>query len=398
MKVAWEDRALLDVVDVVGGGTPSTKRAEYWNGSIPWVSPKDMKGSEVTDLEDHITEQALSDSPASIVKAGAVLVVVRSGILARTVPLAIAMTDLCINQDLKALVPRPSVTSKFLYLALQAQASTILAMASRGATVHRLPSESLMGLRLRVPAIPEQDRLVAALDEAFEAIAMARAHTEQNLRNARELFDSNLNSVLTHRGDGWLNWRLGDVCSIARGGSPRPIKQFITTRQDGINWVKIGDATASGKFIYRTEEKIIPEGAKRSRIVHDGDFLLSNSMSFGRPYIMRTTGCIHDGWLVLSDYMSSLDQDYLYYVLGSQFMYEQFDRLAAGSTVRNLNIELASQVGLPIPPLERQREIAKQLGALSAETERLASSYQRKIAALDALKQSLLHQAFTGAL
>ena len=267
-----------------------------------------------------------------------------------------------------------------------------------GATRSRISRSSLGRIPMPVPPIPEQQRIVTVLDEAFTAIATARANTEQNLRNARELFDSNLNSVLTNRGNGWLDRRLGDVCSIARGGSPRPIKRFITTGEDGINWVKIGDATASGKFIYKTEEKIIPEGAKRSRIVHDGDFLLSNSMSFGRPYIMRTTGCIHDGWLVLSGYMSSLDQDYLYYVLGSQFMYEQFDRLAAGSTVRNLNIELASRVGLPIPPLERQREIAKQLGAFSAETERLASTYERKLAALDALKQSLLHQAFTGAL
>jgi type I restriction enzyme, S subunit len=92
---------------------------------------------------------------------------------------------------------------------------------------------------------------------------------------------------------GWQTKTLGEICEIARGGSPRPIEKFLTGRPDGINWIKIGDATASSKYIYQTEEKITPEGVKRSRLVKPGDFLLSNSMSFGRPYIMRTTGCIH---------------------------------------------------------------------------------------------------------
>ncbi len=250
----------------------------------------------------------------------------------------------------------------------------------------------------RVPPLSEQKRIVGILDEAFDGLATAKANAEKNLENARALFESQLQAVLTQRGEGWADKNLGEVCSIARGGSPRPIQKFLTTASDGINWIKIGDATASGKYIYRTEEKIIPEGARRSRMVHDGDFLLSNSMSFGRPYIMRTTGCIHDGWLVLSDTASHLDRDYLYHVLGSRVVFQQFDRLAAGSTVRNLNIELASRVMIPIPPLQRQRKIAHQFDAVLKEIQRLQSIYQQKLAALDALKKSLLHQALTGQL
>ncbi len=156
---------------------------------------------------------------------------------------------------------------------------------------------------------------------------------------------------------GWQTRTLGDACQIARGGSPRPIQEFMTNDSDGVNWVKISDATASGKFIYVTKEKIKPSGVQRSRLVKPGDFLLSNSMSFGRPYIMQTTGCIHDGWLVLSDYEKCFDQSFLYHLLGSPVVFEQFDRLAAGSTVRNLNIELASRVVLPVPPLPEQQRI-----------------------------------------
>ena len=157
--------------------------------------------------------------------------------------------------------------------------------------------------------------------------------------------------------EGWKETTLGQACSIARGGSPRPIQAFLTDDEDGISWVKISDATASGKYIYETAEKIKPAGATRSRVVQDGDFLLSNSMSFGRPYIMRTTGCVHDGWLVLSSYQDSFDQNFLYHLLGSPQVFGQFDRLAAGSTVRNLNIELASRVVVPVPPLPEQRRI-----------------------------------------
>lgn len=157
--------------------------------------------------------------------------------------------------------------------------------------------------------------------------------------------------------EGWIEKTLGDACNIARGGSPRPIQAFLTDAADGVNWVKISDATASGKFIYVTKEKIKSSGVSRSRLVKPGDFLLSNSMSFGRPYIMQTTGCIHDGWLVLSDYGKYFDQGFLYHLLGSPVVFEQFDRLAAGSTVRNLNIELASRVLLPVPPLPEQQRI-----------------------------------------
>ena len=153
------------------------------------------------------------------------------------------------------------------------------------------------------------------------------------MRNARELFESYVNDVLMKGGIGWVTRKLGDVCRIARGGSPRPIEKFLTNDPSGINWIKIGDASASGKYIYKTEEKIIPEGVKRSRMVYDGDFLLSNSMSFGRPYILRTTGCIHDGWLVLSDYVFRPSIRTISTTSSARSSpIKQFDRLAAGST------------------------------------------------------------------
>ena len=108
------------------------------------------------------------------------------------------------------------------------------------------------------------------------------------------------------------------------------------------------------KTDFKTKEKIKPDGIKRSRMVNEGDFILSNSMSFGRPYIMKISGCIHDGWLVLKDKSGLFDQDYLYYYLGSNTTYKQFDLLASGSTVRNLNIDLVRGVKVTLPPIDEQ--------------------------------------------
>ena len=99
--------------------------------------------------------------------------------------------------------------------------------------------------------------------------------------------------IISELPEHWAIKKLDELCDIARGGSPRPIKQYLTTDSNGINWIKIADASASSKYIYETKEKIKPEGISKSRLVQEGDFLLSNSMSFGRPYIMRTSGCIH---------------------------------------------------------------------------------------------------------
>jgi len=195
--------------------------------------------------------------------------------------------------------------------------------------------------------------------------------------------------------EGWMIKTLDEVCEIARGGSPRPIKQFLTEAEDGVNWIKIGDATASTKYIYETKQKIKPEGIQRSRLVNEGDFLLSNSMSFGRPYIMKTSGCIHDGWLVLSDKSGEFEQDYLYHFLGSSAAYKQFDNLAAGSTVRNLNIDLVKSVQLPLPPIPEQQRIVTLLDDAFARIVTATAHAEQNLKNARELFDSTLNTLFT---
>lgn len=189
---------------------------------------------------------------------------------------------------------------------------------------------------------------------------------------------------------GWRLVKLSDICEIQRGGSPRPISDYITDADDGINWIKIGDVAEGAKYLYTTKEKIKPEGAKRSREVKSGDFLLSNSMSFGRPYILRTSGCIHDGWLVLRDKENQLNEDYLYHVLSSDFVYAQFKKFAVGAVVKNLNIEVVEKVEIPLPSLPEQIRIAVILDHADA----LRVKRRESLAQLDSLTQSIFIEMF----
>ena len=157
--------------------------------------------------------------------------------------------------------------------------------------------------------------------------------------------------------ESWVWTTLRDVCKVARGGSPRPIKNYLTTDDDGVNWIKIGDTDKNGKYINSTKEKIKQEGIRRSRYVHKGDFLLTNSMSFGRPYILNIDGCIHDGWLVISPASDTYVTEFLYYLLSSSFAYEQFADAASGGVVSNLNSNKVASSYFPLPPLSEQHRI-----------------------------------------
>lgn len=190
----------------------------------------------------------------------------------------------------------------------------------------------------------------------------------------------------------WEVKRLGDSVDILRGGSPRPIENYLTTNADGINWIKIGDVKPNDKYIRKTEEKIIPEGKSRSREVKKGDFILSNSMSFGRPYILAIDGCIHDGWLTIQKYAETFDKEFLYYLLGSDEVFNQYVQMAAGSSVQNLNKDKVADLQLKIPPLPEQQRIAKALSDVDA----LISTTEKLIQKKKNIKQGAMQNLLTG--
>lgn len=188
----------------------------------------------------------------------------------------------------------------------------------------------------------------------------------------------------------WKVSILDDVVKIKRGASPRPIESYLTFSTAGVNWIKIGDAPVDGKYIESTAEKITASGANRSVRVCRGDFVLSNSMSFGRPYLLNIEGCIHDGWLRLYDFQDNIDSDFLYYLLSSPVVKRQYISFAAGSGVQNLNKEVVKKVKVLCPPLPEQQVIASTLSNFDEHIDNLAELIEKKKAVRDGALEDLV--------
>ncbi|MDL0101734.1 N-6 DNA methylase [Campylobacter felis] len=196
-------------------------------------------------------------------------------------------------------------------------------------------------------------RLIASLLDSIQELESKLDFDNNNTLDFKTL----LASLPTPPPQGWDTKKLQEIANISRGASPRPINEFLTQDSNGINWIKIGDVADNAKYITQTKEKITPQGAEKSKFVKVGDFILSNSMSIGRPYILKIDGCIHDGWLLLSNIDRTISKEFLYYALISSDTQKQFKEKASGMVVENLNVDLVKSVKIPLPPLEAQEKI-----------------------------------------
>lgn len=254
--------------------------------------------------------------------------------------------------------------------------------------------KQLSAIELPIPSKPEQEAIAEALSDIDTLIV----NLEKLIAKKKAIKQGAMQELLTGKRrlpgfDGeWKSVKLGDYCTVLRGGSPRPIQAYLTSSSQGANWIKIGDVREGDKYITSTAERIIEAGICKSREVFVGDFILSNSMSFGRPYILKIDGCIHDGWLVIQNYQESFDQQYLYYVLGSDFVKAQYIAMAAGSSVQNLNKEKVSNVTLYKPDIEEQQNIASILSDMDEEI----SGYEAKLAKYIGIKQGMMSELLTG--
>ena len=240
---------------------------------------------------------------------------------------------------------------------------------------------------LLVPQDPEDEPASVLL----ERIAVERAELldSGSLKKQKPLPDIDIENVPHNLPKTWAVERFGRLSIIERGGSPRPIKSFITNDPDGLNWIKIGDTDIGGKYINSTQEKITKDGLKKTRMVFPGDFLLTNSMSFGRPYITNIEGCIHDGWLRISP-TKYINKDYLYSLLSSPYIVRAFTASAAGAVVQNLNSEKVREVLIFVPPLQEQHRIVAKVDELMALCDQLEQQSEASLTAHQTLVKTLL--------
>ncbi|MBL4748448.1 MAG: restriction endonuclease subunit S [Magnetovibrio sp.] len=216
----WDTLPLGKATSIVNGGTPKSKTAEYWGGGVQWITPKDM--GALSDYKVSRTSRTISQ--AGLEKSSAKLVPENSVILSTRAPighLAINIVPMAFNQGCRGLVPSEQLTTMFLFYFLKASVSLLDSLGT-GATFRELSKGALEKVQIPLPPLPEQKRIVAILDEAFEGIDAAIANTQKNLTNARELFESYLNNIFTQKGDGWVEKKLGDVYDVRDGTHDSP--------------------------------------------------------------------------------------------------------------------------------------------------------------------------------
>lgn len=193
----------------------------------------------------------------------------------------------------------------------------------------------------------------------------------------------------------WNAKKIKYICNLVRGGSPRPIDDFLSTDDNDVNWIRIGDTEKGVKYINSTLLKVTPLGASRSRFVFPGTLLLTNSMSFGQPYILNIAGCIHDGWLAFSDY-KNVEKEYLYYALMADYSIKQFEWAAIGAVVENLSVDKVGNSYIAVPPLSMQTRIVTFLDKQLQQIDNVIEAKQTQLETIIAHKKSLIYEYVTG--
>lgn len=365
--MTWPTQPISEIAAFVGGGTPSKSRAEFWTGSIPWVSPKDMHSREIFDAEDHVTPEAVASSATQMVPSGSVLIVARSGILARHLPIAIARRPIALNQDMKALLPTAEVLPDYLAYAIESRAGSILTeCVKRGATVHSLDISKFRALPIPIPPLPEQRRIVETLDEA------------DGLRKLRAEADAKAERILPALfikmfGNQEIKKKaLGDIVRL-KSGAFLPAKQM---ESGGYFPVFGGNGIAGYHTAFLLENPVVVVGRVGAYC--------------GVVHYAPPRSWITDNALYVAEKLLPVEDRFLEYALKwlnlNQYAGRAGQPLISGGRIYPLEI--------PYPALDRQRGFS----AAAESVHALITKMRRARDSMDEISKALLYRSFSGAL
>ena len=261
-----------------------------------------------------------------------------------------------------------------------------------GLTVPKLNQGSLREISLPVPPLPEQQRIVTLLDEAFDGITTAKAHAEKNLQNARAIFESHLQTVFAQRGQGWLDKSIGEVFKTATGTTPPKNNSDLYG-----DFMPLAKPPELCDVPFDTAPDGLSEaGAEVARTLPAKSILVSCIGNLGKIGLNTVPVAFNQQInAILPDERQAIPE-FMFFQALSPIFKEQLESLASGTTVPIVNKSKFNSVRIVLPPLLTQKISVKQLNALRDETQRLEAIYQQKLIALDELKKSLLHRAFNG--
>jgi type I restriction enzyme S subunit len=408
MREGWEIKKLEEVADIINGGTPKTGNKEFWDGDIFWITPADLgklKKPTVSDTPRKISRLGLEKSSAKLFDKNSVILSTRAPIG----HLAINEVPMCTNQGCRGIVPSKNLDTWFLYYFLKSNVELLDSLGT-GATFKELSTKALGGVQFPLPPLPEQQRIVAILDECFAALEKTKANAEQNLKNAKELFESYLQGVFENKGEGWEVYTVKEC--VENGFIYKPLDgnhgEIHPTKSDfvpsGVPFVMSRDMKGGGidenncYFITEKQAKTL-----RTGFAKDGDVLISHKGTIGEVSIIKT----EKDFLVLTPQITfyriknidKLYNKYLYYYFLNNVFQKSMNLIAQGGSTRAyIGITKQLELSITIAPLKEQQTIVRQLDALRAETQRLEAVYQQKLADLEELKKSILQKAFAGEL
>ena len=405
MKAGWEVQPLGDVCNLIGGGTPSKKAKDYYGGTIPWVTVRDMN-VETIEVTDHsITEVGLKNSSSKVIPKGEVIIASRVG-LGKVCKLS---ADMAINQDLKGVIPKRTneIDRQFLFYWFQSVASFIEENGV-GATVQGVKLSFLNSLDFPVVPLEEQKRIVAVLDAAFEGLTRAKENAEANLQNARELFEAGFEAQLESSDAETVTYRFGDtaILEIIDGdrGNAYPKKSefmnagyclFLSTKNVREDGFKFDDC----QFVSEKKDSELRKGKLRRR-----DVVLTTRGTIGNiglyneqvPYDQIR---INSGMLILRPHEEVLSSDFLFEALRSRVVRSQIAEQTSGAAQPQLPIRTLRELSLVIPKsLKDQATLVSSLRAHQDGCRELEASYCTKLTYVADLRQSLLQKAFAGEL
>lgn len=390
----WELKELGQLSEIVRGGSPRPIQDYLTNrdDGLNWLKIADVSSDSkyITETKEKVIKEALSSTRE--VSSGD-LILSNSMSFGRPYILKIKT---CIHDGWIAIRKISNITFEdYLYYFISSESSqTYFQINAAGAAVKNLNAEIIKLLPIYLPKNKGEQQKIASclssLDDLIEAhsqkLELLKDHKKGLMQN---LFPQEGEKVPKLRfkefeKDGeWKVGKFSDFITLYRGSSPRPIQSYLTTESSGVNWIKIGDTKNSINFILNSvEEKITPDGAKKSRKVKKGELILANSMSYGKTYQLGIEGCIYDGWFVLRKYKEFYDKSFLLQLLNSDYMQNQYQRLAAGGIVKNISSEIVYNTMLFRPQLKEQQKIASCLSSLdeliTAQTEKIEELKEHK--------------------
>ena len=395
----WNISSIDSISDSVKVGFVGSCQKDYRDSGIPLIRTTNLKNGKL-DLKNiiYVTNEFHIKNKKSQLKEYDLLIA-RHGNHGSACMVPKGFQDAnCLN----IVIVRPDLTKvapEFMLDLFNYSLSKKLSSKAAGSTQTVVNTKEIASQVATVPPLSEQRKIAEILSTWDKAIRT----TERLIDNSKQQKKALMQQLLTGKkrlldDSGkpfeweWQRKLFKEILRLDRGSSPRPIVNFITEDSDGVNWIKIGDTKNDTSYITATKEKISLEGAKKSRKVSAGEIIVSNSMSYGKPYILKIDGYIHDGWFVLRDYQEHIDTTFLIQLLSSEFVQAQYKRLAAGGVVTNISSELVYAVKVNLPQISEQRKIA----AVLSNADKEIVLFEKQLADLKQEKKALMQQLLTG--